>query len=110
MGSWHWGPPSSFLPNTVYESGSTPSQLRSLVIVNETVVNTTSDVAAALTPTLSLTEAVDIGGISLGCGSYQRCNGKMIQPIATRWRRLAERIESVKSRANPAPTATLRRL
>jgi len=54
---------SSFLsPNTVYESGSTPSQLRSLVIVNETVVNTTSDVAAALTPTLSLTEAVDIGG------------------------------------------------
>src|SRR5260370_42315878 len=47
---------SSFLsPNTVYESGSTPSQLRSLVIVNETVVNTTSDVAAALTPTLSLT-------------------------------------------------------
>jgi hypothetical protein len=46
------GPPSSFLPNTVYESGSTPSQLRSLVIVNETVVNTTSDVAAALTLTL----------------------------------------------------------
>jgi len=24
MGSWHWGPPSSFLPNTVYETGSTP--------------------------------------------------------------------------------------
>jgi hypothetical protein len=24
MGSWHWRPPSSFLPNTVYESGSTP--------------------------------------------------------------------------------------
>src|SRR5258708_33801032 len=47
---------SSFLsPNTVYESGSTPTQVRRLVIVNETVVNTTSDVAAALTPTLSLT-------------------------------------------------------
>jgi hypothetical protein len=27
MGSWHWGPPSSFLPNTVYESGSTPENL-----------------------------------------------------------------------------------
>ncbi len=26
MGSWHWGPPSSFLPNTVYESGSTPKE------------------------------------------------------------------------------------
>ena len=25
MGSWHWRPPSSFLPNTVYESGSTPA-------------------------------------------------------------------------------------
>jgi DDE superfamily endonuclease len=24
MGSWHWGSPSSFLPNTVYQSGSTP--------------------------------------------------------------------------------------
>jgi RNA-directed DNA polymerase len=24
MGSWHWGPPSSFLPNTVYETGSSP--------------------------------------------------------------------------------------
>src|SRR6516162_2602574 len=24
MGSWHWGTPSSFLPNTLYESRSTP--------------------------------------------------------------------------------------
>jgi hypothetical protein len=23
MGSWHWGTPSCFLPNTVYENGST---------------------------------------------------------------------------------------
>src|SRR5207253_376986 len=27
MGSWHWGPPPSFLPNTVYKSGSTPEQI-----------------------------------------------------------------------------------
>ena len=66
--------------------------------------------ATAAPLALSLTEAVDIRGISHSCGSYQRCDGKMIQPIATSWRRLAERIESVKSRANPAPTATLRRL
>jgi hypothetical protein len=27
MGSWHWGTPSSFLPNTLYESRSTPQEL-----------------------------------------------------------------------------------
>src|SRR5713101_8134812 len=32
MGSWHWRPPSSFLPNTVYESGSTPLHPRAAAI------------------------------------------------------------------------------
>jgi ATP-dependent exoDNAse (exonuclease V) alpha subunit len=35
MGSRHWRPPSSFLPNTVYESGSTPPSSGSIKALTE---------------------------------------------------------------------------
>jgi hypothetical protein len=65
--------------------------LRSMVIVNEAAVNTTSDVAAALTPhpnPLPGQRLSILGAISHTVeSSYQSRDGKMIQPIATRWRR-----------------------
>jgi len=67
MGSWHCGPPSSFLPNTVYESGSTPSALQAPALtVAPGVTDAASEHIALLLPRLCLVHS-----------QRQRCGGRI---------------------------------